>query len=63
MQSDADHYQVIRLAEANLNLYTEEYLRNVLYTSLANNHKIFFGEKLPEIFMDLMPVNNNVTFP
>lgn len=33
-------------------LYSEEYLRYVLYTSLANNTKIYFGDKIPTIFTD-----------
>jgi len=63
MLSDAEYYQTMRLAEANKNLYTEEFLRYTLYSSLSNNPKIFFGEKLPEIFKDLMPKNNTLPFP
>jgi len=63
MLSDAEFYQKMRLAEANKNLYTEEYLRFTLYSSLADNPKIYFGEKLPDIFKDMVPINNTLPFP
>jgi len=52
--ADASHYDLTRRAEANKLLYTEEFLRYVLYTSLANNTKIYFGEKIPTIFLDFV---------
>jgi len=63
MLSDAEHYHKIRVAEANQELYSDQYLRFVLYTSLANNVKIFYGEKLPQIFADLLPINSSIPFP
>jgi len=63
MLSDADHYTRLRIAETNNGLYTDEYLRFTLYSSLANNAKIFFGEKLPQIFSDLFPFNSTIPFP
>jgi len=44
----------LREAEANKLKYTENYLKYVLYTSLANNTKIFFGEKIPNIFSQFL---------
>jgi len=61
MLSDADYYQKIRIAEANQELYSDQYLRYILYSSLANNSKIFFGEKLAEIFSD--PSTKSIPFP
>jgi len=63
MLSDADYYQKMRIAEANQELYTDQYLRYILYASLANNSKIFFGEKLPQIFSDLVPPSSTIPFP
>jgi len=63
MLSDADYYTKIKIAEANQELYSNEYLRYILYSSLANNAKIFFGEKIPEIFSDLVPINSTIPFP
>jgi len=63
MLSDAEYYQKIRIAEANQEMYTDEYLRYVLYSSLANNVKTFYGEKLPQIFANLVPINSTIPFP
>jgi len=63
MRSDAEFYQIVRSSEANKQLYTEEFLRFTLYSSLEKNAKNFFGEKLPEIFVDMFPVNNTISFP
>jgi len=52
--TDAEYYSITKQAEANQKRYTEEYLRYVLYTSLANNTKIYFGEKIPTIFADFI---------
>eukprot|EP01128_Nolandella_sp_AFSM9_P008343 TRINITY_DN497_c0_g1_i1.p1 TRINITY_DN497_c0_g1~~TRINITY_DN497_c0_g1_i1.p1 ORF type:complete len:350 (-),score=116.79 TRINITY_DN497_c0_g1_i1:44-1048(-) len=54
--TDAAFYHKTKEAEANERLYTEAYLRYVLYTSLSNNTKIYFGEKIPTIFSDWMPL-------
>jgi regulator of protease activity HflC (stomatin/prohibitin superfamily) len=53
--AEALHHQITMEAEANLKKLTPEYLRLVLYQSLANNTKIFFGEKIPQIFIDWLP--------
>jgi len=53
--TDAHFYEITKKAEAQKLLYTDEYLRYVLYTSLANNTKIYFGEKIPQIFLDFLP--------
>jgi len=63
VETDAHFYQVTKMAEANKLLYTEEYLRSLLYQSLGNNTKIFFGEKIPSIFLDLIPKTDKIPFP
>jgi len=62
-QADAEFYRLNKQAEANERLYTENFLRYVLYTSLANNTKIYFGEKLPSVFVDLIPKDSKLSFP
>eukprot|EP01126_Amoeba_proteus_P040883 TRINITY_DN4384_c0_g1_i4.p1 TRINITY_DN4384_c0_g1~~TRINITY_DN4384_c0_g1_i4.p1 ORF type:complete len:119 (+),score=30.36 TRINITY_DN4384_c0_g1_i4:321-677(+) len=53
--TDSQVYQISRQAEANQFLYSEEYLRALLYESLANNTFIYFGEKIPAYFTDRAP--------
>jgi len=62
-QTDAEFYRMTKQAEAHERLYTENYLRYILYTSLANNTKIYFGNKIPTIFADLIPPNTKLPFP
>jgi len=52
--TDAEFYSITKAAEANQAKYTPEYLRFVLYSSLANNTKIFFGDKIPSIFAGMI---------
>jgi len=52
--TDSHYYEVTKTAEANRLLYTPEYLRALLYQSLANNTKIYFGEKIPGIYAGLL---------
>lgn len=44
-------------------MYSEQYLRYVLYTSLANNTKIYFGEKVPSIFADFITPEQKQKLP
>jgi regulator of protease activity HflC (stomatin/prohibitin superfamily) len=53
-RSDAEHYELVRRAEGQKELYTDAYLRYVLYSSLANNTKIFFGEKIPTMWLPFL---------
>jgi len=50
-ETDARFYQISKQAEANKLLYTEGYLRSLLYRSIANNTMIIFGEKIPAVFV------------
>lgn len=49
-QADADLYIAQKKANANELLLTKEYLELMRFSSIANNNKIYFGEKLPNIF-------------
>eukprot|EP01126_Amoeba_proteus_P053237 TRINITY_DN647_c0_g2_i11.p1 TRINITY_DN647_c0_g2~~TRINITY_DN647_c0_g2_i11.p1 ORF type:complete len:329 (-),score=53.04 TRINITY_DN647_c0_g2_i11:122-1108(-) len=62
-ESDAHFYKITQTAQANKKLYSESYLRALLYKSLANNRKVFFGENLPSIYSDLFPKNSTLPFP
>jgi len=45
MRSDAEYYKMTRVAEANKELYTTEYLRYTLYSSLEKKCQNIFLEK------------------
>jgi len=51
-QGDGEFYRISKIAEANKHMFTEQYLRYVLYKSLANNTTIYFGGKIPQMFLD-----------
>ncbi len=53
--ADAEHYELMQRSIGHKSLYTEEYLRYVLYTSLANNTKIYFGENIPAMYLPFLP--------
>lgn len=48
--ADAELYNIQRKAEANKFLLTPEYLELMKYEALMKNNKIYFGEKIPNIF-------------
>lgn len=50
--TDAEHYRVIKEAEANSFKLTEQYLELKFIEAIANNTKIFFGDKLPQMVLD-----------
>ncbi|KAK7113621.1 hypothetical protein V1264_012876 [Littorina saxatilis] len=51
-KTDAEFYKVSRDAEANKVKLTKEFLEFTRYHSLATNTKIFFGNHIPDIFVD-----------
>jgi len=61
--ADSEFYSITKAAEANQAKYTPEFLRFVLYSSLANNTKIYFGEKIPGIFASLIPEDSMKKIP
>jgi hypothetical protein len=44
-------------------LYTPEFLRALLYKSLANNTKIYFGEKIPGIYAGMVADLDKLPLP
>merc|ERR1711871_66213 len=50
--SDAEHYRALKRAEANKARLTPEFLEWQHIKSLANNSKIYFGEKIPALYVD-----------
>jgi regulator of protease activity HflC (stomatin/prohibitin superfamily) len=50
MQSDSEYYKLTREAEANKLRLTPEFLQYHLTKSLLTNTKIYFGEKIPNIW-------------
>lgn len=51
-QADADYYIGQKKAETNKLLLTHEYLELMKYEAITKNNKIYFGEKIPNIFLD-----------
>ena len=49
-RADAALYWATKEAEANAKKLTPQFLQYTLLTSLANNTKIYFGEKIPTMF-------------
>ncbi|TKY58942.1 Erlin-1 protein [Spatholobus suberectus] len=50
--ADADFYRVIKEAEANRLKLTPEFLQLKFIEAIANNTKIFFGDKIPNMILD-----------
>ena len=51
-ESDSNFYKSIKEAEANEKLLTDPYIEYMRILSLANNTKVYFGDKLPSIYVD-----------
>jgi len=51
-QADNDLYIAQKQADANKLLLTSEYLELKKYEAIASNSKIYFGERIPNIFVD-----------
>lgn len=49
-RSDAEFYQSKRQAEANSILLTPQYIELKKYEALTQNNKIFYGNKIPNMF-------------
>jgi len=60
---DSHYYDVLKTAEANKLFYTPEFLRALLYQSLSNNIKIYFGEKIPGIYVGLLHEVDKLPLP
>ena len=51
-QADAELYRALKEAEANKIRLTPEFLQLEAVRALANNTKVFWGEKLPSLYSD-----------
>ena len=51
-EADAELYRAMKEAEANKLRLTPELLHLETVRALTNNTKIYFGEKIPNIFLD-----------
>ncbi|XP_020220684.1 erlin-2-B [Cajanus cajan] len=56
--ADADFYRVIKEAEANKLKLTPEFLQLKFIEAIANNTKIFFGDKVPNMILDQRLLGN-----
>ncbi|XP_010233452.1 erlin-2 isoform X2 [Brachypodium distachyon] len=56
--TDANYYRITKEAEANKLKLTPAYLELRFIESIANNSKIFFGEKIPNMIMDQRMIRN-----
>jgi len=50
--TDAIYYKQVKEADANTALLTAEYLDYMHILALANNTKVYFGDKVPNLFVD-----------
>lgn len=50
-RSDAEFYQMHKLADANKVLLTSQYLELRKYEAIAQNNKIFYGSDIPNMFL------------
>ncbi|KAJ8318118.1 hypothetical protein KUTeg_003209 [Tegillarca granosa] len=61
-RSDAEFYHASKQAEANKLKLTKEYLEYMKYESLVKNTKIYFGNSIPNMFVDpLTPAKSEST--
>ncbi|XP_010258063.1 PREDICTED: erlin-2-B-like [Nelumbo nucifera] len=56
--TDANYYRVIKEAEANKFKLTPQYLELKFIEAIANNSKIFFGDKVPNMLFDQRLLGN-----
>ncbi|KAJ0095819.1 hypothetical protein Patl1_16675 [Pistacia atlantica] len=56
--SDADFYRLTKEAEANKLMLTPQYLELKFIEAIADNTKIFFGDKVPNMILDQRLLGN-----
>lgn len=49
--ADAEFYNLKQQAEVNKDLYTAEFLELKRYESLAQNNKVYFGDRIPQMYV------------
>uniref|UniRef100_A0AAQ4RQB0 Band 7 domain-containing protein n=1 Tax=Gasterosteus aculeatus aculeatus TaxID=481459 RepID=A0AAQ4RQB0_GASAC len=60
-RADAEFYTSQRTAEANKLKLTPEYLQLMKYKSIAANSKIYFGNDIPQMFVDSGSAGSSIT--
>lgn len=58
--ADAEYYNRKQQSEVNKLLHTSEYLQLKKYESLAQNSKVYFGEKIPQTYLGSICEKNTV---
>lgn len=51
-RADAEYYTAAKFAESNRVKLTPEYLELMKYQSIATNSKIYFGQDIPNMFVE-----------
>ncbi|XP_065603001.1 LOW QUALITY PROTEIN: erlin-1-like [Cyrtonyx montezumae] len=51
-KADAEYYSAQKLADSNKLKLTPEYLQLVKYQAIAANSKLYFGDSIPNVFLD-----------
>ncbi|KAG7222105.1 hypothetical protein INR49_016675 [Caranx melampygus] len=59
-KADAEFYTSQRIAEANKLKLTPEYLQLMKYKAIAANSKIYFGNDIPQMFVDSGSAGNSI---
>uniref|UniRef100_A0A4W5R8D9 ER lipid raft associated 2 n=1 Tax=Hucho hucho TaxID=62062 RepID=A0A4W5R8D9_9TELE len=62
-RADAEFYTAERAAEANKLKLTPEYLQLMKFQAIAANSKIYFGSKIPQMFVDSGPSSTKASDP
>lgn len=60
-KADAEFYEAQKKAEANKLLLTKEYLELVKIEALSKNNKIYYGERIPNVFLTDPEVTATIT--
>ncbi len=58
--ADAEFYKAKKEAESNTVKLSKEYLELVKYESIAKNTKIYFGNNIPQMFIDAKHTIDNL---
>merc|ERR1719187_278612 len=58
--ADAEFYTIEKEAESNKLLLTAEYLELKRLQAIASNNKIFYGEKIPSMFLGSNPTSDKI---
>lgn len=57
-RTDSEFYKDSKLADSNRLLFTPQFLQLKMYEAIAQNTKVYFGDNIPNMFMESNPLNN-----